>query len=111
MDNFIKKGDRILITGPSGGLSSGDPHVVGQIPCVACVDIAESATGEARTKGVFDLPVHGYNASADAAIAVGDEIYYDTDELNVDATNGVSFGYALEVVVSGETTTIKVFVK
>lgn len=111
MKNYIGKGEKITITGPSGGLSSGAPYVVGNIPCVCEVDIADGATGAAATKGIFALAVKGYAESADAAVGVGDVVYYDDGELNVDDVNGTAFGYALEAVASGETTIIDVLVK
>ncbi|MBI9092911.1 MAG: DUF2190 family protein [Desulfobacterium sp.] len=111
MKNYVGKGERITVTGPSGGLLSGAPYVVGSIPCVCSVDIAEGAAGAAATKGIFTLPVRGYAASANAAATKGAQLYYDVGEINLDSTNGTPFGFALEPVTSGETTTIEVLVK
>ena len=108
MKNYIGKGEVITVTGPSGGLSAGDPYVVGQIPCVACVDIAEGATGAAMTKGIFDVTLDADDlvSSGGLAITAGMKVYYDASEtpkLNVCATSNVLFGYALEPVDKGTT--------
>lgn len=108
MKNFIQRGDVLEVVGPSGGVSSGEAFMVGEISCVACADIAAGEKGSARVEGVCSLPVHGYAESANAAIAAGDKIYFDTDELNVDDTSGTFYGYALSAVGSGATTTINV---
>lgn len=60
---------------------------------------------------VWDLSVKGVDGSGNSAVAVGDAIFYnsaDTPVLNK-KTAGVFFGFALEVVGSGETDTINVF--
>jgi len=94
-------------TGTAGLVLSGDPVVIGQLPGVALT--TEDADGMATIQcdGVFDIPVKG-ETTANAAIAVGAIVYFDTDKLNADASNGVRFGYALEGVSSGATSTIRV---
>jgi hypothetical protein len=57
---------------------------------------------------VVDLSVHGADGTGDVAVQVGHAIYKDGTEYNRDSTNGTIIGYALEVVSSGATTTIKV---
>jgi len=96
-------------------VSSGDPVAIGQIPAVALTDasdtVANGGTCTVQTDGVFDLSVHGTSddGTTGAAIGVGDIVYIDTDgTINVDATAGIRFGYALEPVVSAATTTIAV---
>lgn len=108
MKNYVGKGERITVTGPSGGLSAGDPYVVGNIPCVMCVDVAEGETGAAMTEGIFDLTLEADDLSTTGGLAIsaGDIIYYDaskTPKLNVCSTNNVKFGYALEPVGKGLT--------
>lgn len=105
-----EKATRLALPVPVGTLS-GDPLVLGGLPCVAVVDRSAWTEGEAsvQTDGSFTLAVKGENAAGDAAIGVGDILYIDTDgELNADATNGKRFGYALEAVASGATTDIEV---
>jgi predicted RecA/RadA family phage recombinase len=91
--------------------ASGDPVLVGQIPGVALTK--ERADGKTTVKlnGVANLSVKGEGAAGNAAVAVGDILYYEagqTPPVNKDATNGVRFGYALGAVASGATATIPV---
>lgn len=114
--NMVQKDGRYLnaaATQPATP-SSGDPVLIGNIPGVAVTDEGAdgNATGETTidTQGVYNLSVKGHNGTANTAISVGDIIYYDTGAngpLNVNSS-GTRFGYALEAVASGATTTIKV---
>lgn len=102
------------LTGVNDPIESGDPLLFGaaNVPCVATSD--EDADGNVSVQfgGVYDLAVKGADGAGNAAVAVGDAVYYDAgatpDELNADDTNGALFGYALEAVSSGATTTIRV---
>lgn len=98
------------ITAPSSGAKANDPVMCGLRPGVALTD--QDANGYATVKfsGSADLSVKG-EATVDAAIAEGDILYYDaaaTVKINKDATNGVRYGYAAELVGSGVTKTITV---
>jgi len=106
--NYIQPGDVLDVTLAS--VTSGDPVVAGQIPGVALT--ATDGNGKVRmaTNGVFDLSVKGVDGSGNAAVAIGDRIYYtsgDTPKLGK-KTSGVPFGFALEAITSGSTDTIKV---
>lgn len=90
---------------------SGDPVAVGDIPGVALVDEDADGLATVQTDGVFELTVTGLDATpANAAISPGDIIFWDdaAGQLNVDATNGVRFGYALGAVAGGASTAIDV---
>jgi len=104
--NFVQQGDHLVVAKAS--MDSGDPTVIGTIPGVCLTDTEGDGNVVLATAGVYDLAVHGEDGSGDSAVAIGDIVYYDTDEVNVDDANGVRFGYALEVVASGATTTIQV---
>jgi predicted RecA/RadA family phage recombinase len=90
---------------------SGDPVICGQIPGVALTNEDTNGVTTVALDGVADLSVKG-ETTTDAAIAVGDILYYDSaatpHKLNADSTNGVRFGYALAAVSSGATATIPV---
>lgn len=90
---------------------SGDPVICGQIPGVALTTEDSNGVTTVAVNGVFDLSVKG-ETTTDAAVAVGDIVYYDTaatpHKINKDNTNGVRFGYAMAAVASGATTTIPV---
>jgi predicted RecA/RadA family phage recombinase len=102
-------GKQFPVTVPSG-VVSGDPIVVGTLPGVAVVDRRSDGTATCDFAGVYDLSVKGHDGTANAPIAEGATIYYNsgaTPKLNVQVA-GVRFGYALTPVVSGATTTIPV---
>lgn len=94
---------------PGTTVTSGDPVVVGKLPGVALTDaddtIANSGRCTVKFDGVIEHVVEGKDGSGNAAVAKGDIVYLDAGKLNVDATNGVRFGYALGAVVSGNTST------
>lgn len=90
---------------------SGDPVICGQIPGVALTPKDTNNVTTVALNGVAELLVKG-ETTTDAAVAVGDILYYDAaatpHKVNKDNTNGVRFGYALAAVASGATTTIPV---
>ena len=93
------------------GTESGDFVLVfGEIPGVALTDEGDGGNGDnvasvaINPKWVFEFDV---NAAA-AAIDVGDRVYVDGAALNDDNVNGTLFGWALEAVANGATTTIRV---
>src|SRR5687768_11407212 len=77
---------------------SGDPVICGQIPGVAVTAEDTNGVTTVALNGVFDLSTKG-ETTTDAAIAVGDIVYYDSaatpHKINKDNTNGVRFGYAM----------------
>ena len=85
--------------------------VVGNIPGVTLTATGASGTTTATvaTQGVYNLSVHGYT-TVNAAVAVGDIIYFDSTDSNKLNKNpaAVRFGYALGVVGSGNNTVIPV---
>lgn len=92
---------------PNDPVDSGDPILIGELPGVALNDEADSEV-TAQFDGVFDLAVVGNDGSA-AAISAGDIVYYNTGSDQIDSnSSGTRFGYALEDVGSGATTTIQV---
>lgn len=110
-----------LVLAPTGGTKSqpesGDPVIFGERPGV-CLDdasdtIANSGTATIQFDGVFELDVVGTSddGTTDAAVTAGDIVYLDdsNNQLSVN-TSGTRFGYALEDVASGATTTIQVAV-
>lgn len=63
---------------PTGAVVSGDVVLVGDIPCIAHLDIP------ANRKGALGAGRAVYQVAGDAAIAIGKKVYW------VDATNKVS---------------------
>ena len=94
------------LTQPAAGGLAGDPGLVGDRPCVLLGN--QDAAGRAVVKfsGTVRVTVHGFGASAAAAIAESGAVYYDAGSgadprINGDLTNGVRFGTVAEAVASG----------
>lgn len=84
---------------------SGDALVIGDLPCVALTDRDDDGEATVQTDGAFLFPVTG----DDGAVGAGDLVYIDgSGDLTNDASGNTRFGYALEAVGSGSTTTIPV---
>lgn len=90
--------------------ASGGPVRIGVLTGVALG--AERADGKTTVKlnGVADLSVKGVDGNGDAAVVVGDVLYYDDDDafLSKKDSGNTRFGVALEAVTSGATATIRV---
>lgn len=104
---------------------SGDAVMVGDMPAVALTNEGDGgnlpANTSVQTDGVWWLYVRGENAAgAGAAITVpGTRVYFDAAmavndpdgnpiRLNLDATNGKSYGYCLDPVASGANARVRV---
>lgn len=108
--NLVQFDDSAVKVNVGGAtVKSGDPVVVGNIVGVAQDDKDANDDVVVIRRGVFRLAVRGYDGTANAAVNVGDIVYYDSlnSELNVN-TSGTKFGIALEGVAAGATTPIKV---
>lgn len=71
MKNFVQAGSAITATAPSGGVSSGDPVLIGNLFGVAATDAVQGAETELVVTGVYDLP------KAAVAVTAGDVAYFD----------------------------------
>lgn len=85
---------------------SGDALVIGDLPCVALTDRDDDGESTVQTDGAFLFGVAANNGAIDA----GDIVYLDSsgDLSNTASGGNARFGYALEAVGSGSTTTIPV---
>lgn len=73
MKNYIQDGDRLTYTNDTGSdILSGAPVIIGSTIGVACVDIADGASGAVALSGVFELPKVSGNA-----IDQGDIMLFD----------------------------------
>lgn len=105
-NRVFEDGLHVTLVAPSlAGLKSGAPAAVGQITGVVATDVGADNMAVLIRKGVFNFIVEGKDATVSAVIALGAAVYLDGAVLNIDATNGVLFGYAMAPVVSGSTTT------
>lgn len=92
-----------------GAAVSGEPCVVGKIPGVLATTPGSNGVGTMYRDGIWNLSVKGEGSGGNAAIGEGAILYFDSAKgyLNADDTK-VRFGYALQGVGSGSTTTIPV---
>lgn len=121
MQNYDSRGENPIFlesqmthpTHADGLVDSGDPVMVGAKIAGVASTSAKATTDKIaiQTKGVFNLAVKGHNGAANTAIAVGDQITMNQADglLNVDPADP-KFGVALDPVVSGATTVIRVAV-
>jgi predicted RecA/RadA family phage recombinase len=75
--NYIQPGKTLTVTAPSGGVSSNDGVLIGNLFGIAQYDAAEGAEVEILTEGVVEI-----GKTSALEIAVGDIVYWD-------GTNGV----------------------
>jgi len=104
------QGRQIPLTPTDGGVLSGDPCLIGQVPAVS-LNGGGAVSQVIDRAGVYALSVKGVvSGPANSAVAQGDILYYNsahTPKIDKD-TGGVRFGYAMGTVVSGATSTIDV---
>ncbi len=108
--NRVFASGRKLEVAVAAGVVSGDPVFVGGMTGVALTDRDADGNATVDFGGVYDLSVKGINDAGNVAVAAGDAIYFvnaDTPKLSK-KSSGLFFGYALEAVNSGATTTIQV---
>ena len=56
MKNFVQASEVATLTSPAGGVSSGDPFVVGNLLGICAYDATETEEVELALTGVFGLP-------------------------------------------------------
>ena len=101
MNNFIKPGDVMTWTAPSGGVVSGTGYKIGQCFCVATGTVAEGKPFEGMCCGVVSLP-----KATGAAWTEGALVYWDDTAKNVTTTStgNLRLGVAGKAAASGDTT-------
>jgi predicted RecA/RadA family phage recombinase len=72
MKNYVKSGDVLTLTAPTGGVVSGTAYLIGTMLVIATTTAAATEVFEGRTVGVYDVP----KVSAQAW-TVGARIYWD----------------------------------
>lgn len=91
------------------GTESGDPLVIGALPCVAEIDRQPDGMATVDCHGAYRFPVVGKNKAGEKAIEAGDIVYLMADgTINVNNEEGERFGYALAPVTKNKTETIPV---
>ena len=98
MKNFIQRGDVITVTAPTGGVTSGQGLLVGNLFGVAATTAAEGESIEIATVGVFELP-----KLVSAVIAAGTRVAWDdtAKQVVLPATGMVPIGVATGAAGNG----------
>lgn len=110
MNNFIQEDDNIALD-LGATVAKGVPAQVGVINVVPLVNAVSGTLAACKLRGVVDVSVTAVDDMGNAAVAKGDKLYLNSGVLNVDAaTGGTAWGYALEAVTSGSTSTINVLI-
>jgi predicted RecA/RadA family phage recombinase len=101
MKNFIQRGDMITVTAPTGGVTSGQGVLVGNLFGIAAITAAEGGNVEIATVGVYELP-----KLASAVIAAGDRVAWDdtAKQVVLPGTGMVSIGIATVAAGNGTAT-------
>jgi len=101
MKNFIQRGDMITVTAPTGGVTSGQGLLVGNLFGVAATTAAEGDSVEMATVGVYELP-----KLASAVIATGARIAWDdtAKQVVLPGTGMVPIGIATVAAGNGAVT-------
>lgn len=82
MDNFVKKGDVVTITAPTGGVTSGVGVLVGQLFGVATASVAQTLPAEIVVSGVVEIA-----KTSALEILPGDAVYWDNTGKVVNKTS------------------------
>lgn len=104
MRNFIQQGDRVTITAPSGGTTSGvgvltGAHMFG----VALTTNAQGESAEILIEGVVEIA-----KTSALAISIGDLLYWDNTNkvVNKTSTSQKPVGYAVGGAVNPSATVL-----
>lgn len=104
MKNYIQSGELVEATAPTGGVTSGDGVLIGNLFGVAGGTAAEGYAFTLATKGVYELPKLNT-----AVLAAGGRVSWDAANSRCDAPGAgkAPIGVAVEAAGNG-TTTVKV---
>jgi len=97
MKNYVQPGHVVTVTAPAGGVTSGDPILVGSLFGVCATDADAGAPVELAVSGVFEIP-----AADGATFAEGAAVYFDGTEAT-DVDTDTFIGHAL-VTATGTVT-------
>lgn len=101
MRNFIKPGETITLTAPSGGVVAGTGYKIGDLFVVAVNSVAATLPFEGQVTGVFELPKLEAQAWTEGALVYWDD---SNDEATTVATGNLLIGVAAAVADNPSTT-------
>ena len=102
MRNFVQPGHAITAITPIGGVTSGDPVLIGNLFGIASTTQAAGEEVELSTMGVFDLP------KAAVAVTAGAIAYFDESEgkVTTDDDTGANPRVGVFVAAAADSATI-----
>ncbi len=95
MKNFVQEGEVVTLTAPTGGVSSGDGIVVGNLFGVCTYDAAEATKVEVALIGVWQLP------KASGQLNEGAKVSWDNSAHNVCAPGAGKYPIGVAVKAAG----------
>jgi predicted RecA/RadA family phage recombinase len=100
MQNYIQNGHIITVAAPTGGVTSGEGLIAGNIFGVAAYSAAEGDPLELATTGVYKLP-----KATTAVLTVGARVAWDNTAKNINVPGAGRFpvGVATEAAGNGIT--------
>lgn len=100
MQNYIQNGHVITVAAPTGGATSGEGLIVGNIFGIAAYSAAEGDPLELATTGVYKL-----SKATTAALTVGARVAWDNTAKNINVPGAGRFpvGVATEAAGNGIT--------
>lgn len=92
------------------GTVRGDPVLVGKLPGVALIDRQSDGQATVDTHGAYRLPVKAIDSEGNSAIAIGEDLYFDSGSIPKISKSaaGTYYGKALAEVAEGEEASIPV---
>lgn len=102
--NFLKEGDVVTLTAPTGGIKSGEGFMSGALFAVAQYDAAEAAPVEGGIVGVWLLP----KAGTPLTFAEGAAVFWDsaTGTCKASAAGFFKIGAAVAAAGANDTTVL-----
>lgn len=101
MKNFVQTGLHLTLTAPTGGVSSGDGVVIGNIFGIAATDAAEGEAVVFTTEGVYELPKR-----TTATFTAGTVVSYDMPNRRCDAPGSGFYPIGVATEAAGNTATV-----
>lgn len=98
MQNFIKPGNTMTFTAPTGGVVSGTPYLIGGLLVIATSSVAVGLQFEGEAVGVYSLP------KAAGVWTEGAVLYWDNTAKNVTTTSTANFRIGSAAAVGGQLT-------
>lgn len=98
--NFVKEGNYLTLTAPTGGVVSGSMYLIGAILVVAVVSAAVGDEFEGAVCGVWELPKTSANTPAQGALAYWNDT---AKEVTTTATGNKLIGVFIKAYGAGTT--------